>query len=248
MALGSVSFGVTAHEDEGMERIPDLNRENTLGPSRYSVSGDRQGQVTVKDAATVEVIRTFQMDSGVVVRETFLLDGGKTVAASQKDRAVFWDLTTGEEIRRFPQRIYGFAHDESKFFTYETPGSKVCLYSYPDLTFVCQLSQHTGGPEFFRFSPDDRFLVIRFMTGFPSTDKNYPRRNHVTRGFVYTKLFKIQECQEISEFSRLNIMAIGEFSADSRYYEIPEKFITIISPLKKARWRFDLTTYQIQEF
>lgn len=47
MALGSVLPGVTAHEDDGMERIADLNRENTLGPSRYSVSGSRQGQVTV---------------------------------------------------------------------------------------------------------------------------------------------------------------------------------------------------------
>ncbi len=112
-----------------------MNRENTPSVSRYSVSGSREGQVTVKDAASGETIRTFEMDSGVVVRETFLLEGGKTVAASQKDRAVFWDLTTGEEIRRFPQIIYGFADDESKFFTYETPGSKVCLYSYPDLTF-----------------------------------------------------------------------------------------------------------------
>ena len=223
-----------------------MDRENTPSVSPYSVSGDREGQVTVTDTASGETIRTFQMHPGVVVRETFILEGGKTVAASQKDHAVFWDLTTGAEIRRFPQRIYGFTRDESKFFTFASPG-KVCLYTYPDLTFVCQLSEHTDGPESFRFSPDERFLVIRFMTGFPSTDKNYPRRNHVTRGFVYTKLFNIQDCQEISAFSRLKIRAICEFSADSRYYEIPENFITILSPLKKARWRFDLTTYQIEE-
>lgn len=222
-----------------------MNTENTPSVSPYSVSGSREGQVTVKDTASGETIRTFEMDSGVVVRETFLLEGGKTVAASQKDHAVFWDLTTGEEIRRFPQRIYGFTRDESKFFTFASPG-KVCLYTYPDLTFVCQLSENTSGPESFRFSPDEHFLVIRFMTEFPSKDKNYPRRNHVTRGFVSTKLFKIQDCQEITEFSRLDIMAICEFSADSRYYEIPENLITILSPLKKARWRFDLTTYQIQ--
>jgi len=115
MALGSVLPGVTEHEDEGIERIADLNRENTLRSSRYSVSGSRQGQVTVKDAATGEVIRTFQMDDGVVVRETFLLDGGKTVAASQKDHTIFWDLTTGKKNRRFPQRIYGFSPDEKIF-------------------------------------------------------------------------------------------------------------------------------------
>jgi hypothetical protein len=47
MALGSVLPGVTEYQDEGMERIADLNRENTLGPSRYSVSGSRQGRVMV---------------------------------------------------------------------------------------------------------------------------------------------------------------------------------------------------------
>jgi hypothetical protein len=84
------------------------------------------------------------------------------------------------------------------------------------------------------------------MTGFPSIDKKFPSRNHVTRGFVYTKLFKIQDSQEISEFSRLNIRRIGEFSGDYRYYEIPESFITIESPLEKAQGRFDLDRYQIK--
>ncbi len=84
MALGSVLPGVTEHE-EGIERVADLNRGNPVSASRYSVSGDRQGIVTVKDAVSSEVIRTFKMDDGVVVRETFLLDAGKTVAASQKD-------------------------------------------------------------------------------------------------------------------------------------------------------------------
>jgi len=228
-----------------MERIADLNRENTLGPRRYSVSGSRQGEVTVKDAATGEVIRTFQMDFGVVVRETFLLDGGKSVAASQKDHAVFWDLATGREIRRFRQRIYGFSPNEKIFFTYHS--QKVFLYSYPDLTSICLLSDRTAGPESFRFSPDNRFLAIRFITGFPATDKNYPNRNHVTRGLVYTKLFNLQDCQEILEFSRLNIRRLGEFSWDCRYYDIPETFITRVSNFKKSTWRFDLTTYLIQD-
>ena len=106
-ALGHVSEGLSALEDKA---------------NRYSVSGSRSGTVTVTETVSGKVVRTFQMDSGVVVRETFLLDGGKTVAASQKDHAVFWDLETGREIRRFPQRIYGFSPDETKFFTYESPG------------------------------------------------------------------------------------------------------------------------------
>ncbi|MEG4346694.1 hypothetical protein QUB70_25955 [Microcoleus sp. A003_D6] len=79
MALGSVSHKVTAYNQGEMERIAD----NTPSASRYSVSGSRNGIVTVKDAVSSEVIRTFKMDDGVVVRETFLLDGGKTVG-------IFW--------------------------------------------------------------------------------------------------------------------------------------------------------------
>lgn len=96
MALSSVLPGVTAYKEGKMERVAD-NRPST---SRYSVSGSRNGLVTVKEPIFSEVIRTFQMDTGVVVRETFLLDGGKTVAASQKDHTVFWNLETGREISR----------------------------------------------------------------------------------------------------------------------------------------------------
>jgi WD40 repeat protein len=94
-----------------------LNTENTPSVNPYSVSGSREGQVTVTDTISGETIHTFEIDSGVVVRETFILEGGKTVAASQKDHAVFWDLTTGEEIRRFLQIIYGFYRNKIKFFT-----------------------------------------------------------------------------------------------------------------------------------
>jgi hypothetical protein len=117
IALGSILPAVTADSEGKIGKIADLRRENTVSNSRYSVSGDIHGIVTVKDAVSSEVIRTFQMDNGRVVCKTFLLDGGKTVAASQIDHTVFWQLATGREVRRFPQRIYGFSHDETKFFT-----------------------------------------------------------------------------------------------------------------------------------
>jgi hypothetical protein len=64
MALASVSPQVTAHGDRGIEKIADLQKEKTPSASPYSVSGDRQGIVTVKDAVSSEVIRTFKMDGG----------------------------------------------------------------------------------------------------------------------------------------------------------------------------------------
>jgi hypothetical protein len=49
MALGSILPGVTAYSEGKKEKIADLRRENTVSNSRYSVSGDIHGIVTVKN-------------------------------------------------------------------------------------------------------------------------------------------------------------------------------------------------------
>ncbi|MDF5723761.1 MAG: hypothetical protein PUP91_25515 [Rhizonema sp. PD37] len=41
---------------------------NTIQADRYIVSGNRTGQVTVREITSHEVIRTFGMDEGIVVR------------------------------------------------------------------------------------------------------------------------------------------------------------------------------------
>ena len=249
MALGSVLPGVTAYKEGEIERVADLNRGNTVSASRYSVSGDCQGIVTVKNAVSSEVIRTFKMDDGVVVRETFLLNGGKTVAASQKDHTVFWELATGKEVRRFPQRIYGFSHDETKFFTYKFPQGIIFLHSYPSFTLVCKIPKTGGGPVQFRFSPNDRFLNIQFATGYPGSDENYPHGNPTRSSLIYAKLFDIQTCQEIQEFSQLRLGNIGDFSADSTFLSTPQDKIIDLSSREILRtwWRFNLKTYKVEK-
>ena len=249
MALGSVLPGVTAYKEGAIERVADLNRGNTVSASRYSVSGDRHGIVTVKDAVSSEVIRTFKMDDGVVVRETFLLDGGKTVAASQKDHAVFWELATGKEVRRFPQRIYGFSHDETKFFTYQFPQGIIVLHSYPSFTLVCKIPKTGAGPGLFRFSPNDRFLNITFATGYPASDENYPQRDPTRSAVKYARLFDLETCQEIKEFSQLDLLSIGEFSADSIFLVTPEYIYVDVNSdrLVRTLWRFNLKTYKVEK-
>ena len=101
MALSSVLPGITAYKQEEVERVADLRQDSTVSNSRYSVSGDVQGKVTVKDAVSSEVIKTFQMDVQAVIWKTFLLNGGKTIAASQRSHTASGDLETGREIRRF---------------------------------------------------------------------------------------------------------------------------------------------------
>lgn len=245
MALGSISHGVTAYNQGEIEMIAD----NTPSASRYSISGSRNGIVTVKDAVSSEVIRTFQMDAGVVVRETFLLDGDKTVAASQKDHAVFWELATGKEVRRFPQRIYGFSHDETKFFTYKFPQGIIFMHSYPSFTLVCKWKKGAPGPVQFRFSPNDRFLNITFGNGYPPSDENYPLPDRSGGAVNYARLFDIETCQEIKEFYQLNLLSIGEFSADSNFLVTPEYTVVDLNSrlIVRTLWRFNLKTYKVEK-
>lgn len=211
--------------------------------SPYEVQGNRKGQVTVKNAVTQEVIRRFQMKEGVV-REVFLLDKGKTVGASQKDHAVFWDLQTGQEIRRFKERIYGFSHDETKFFTYNQEG--VFLFVYPTMNLTCKLAQGPMvGPEKFLFSPNDQFLVILFASGRPSSDEHYPASEAVLRGIRYTKLFNLKICREIENFSKFDIAQLGEFSNDSRFYDLKNTLVFTNNRYLKGSWRFDLRKNKI---
>jgi WD40 repeat protein len=229
------------------ERVANSPRGN--GATQYQVTGDRSGKVTVKNTTSGEVIRTFQMDEGVVVRETFLLDDGKTVAASQKDHAVFWDLKTGKEIHRIPERIYGFSNDETKFFTYKLPQGIIFLHNYPSFTLVCKIWKGGDGPTQFRFSPNNRFLNIQFVTGYPGSDETYPYGYPTRLSLILAKLFEIQTCQEIKEFSQLRLGNIGEFSADSNFLYTPENIYVDINSQRTARtmWRFNLKTYQVEK-
>ena len=248
MALGSVLPGVTAYNEGKIEKIADLRQEHTVSNGRYSVSGDRHGIVTVKDAVSSEVIRTFKMDAGVVVRETFLLDGGKTVAASQKDHAVFWELATGKEIRRFPQRVYGFSHDETKFFTWQAMDKKhnILLYSYPDMNLMCKLLPYQGlGPETFQFSPNDNFLVVTLYTGVPLSDEDYLNPSIHISGLRLTNLFYLKMCQVIEQYSKLLYGDVAEFSPDSKFYILKGSLI-VNGRRISGPCNFNLSNYQLE--
>ncbi len=210
---------------------------------RLLISGDRKGHVTVKEAVSGHVRYRFQMETGVV-RELYLLDNGNTLVATQKDHTVFWDLATGSEIRRFDQRIYGFSNNETLFFTYNTDG--VFLHAYPSMKGVCQLCKGPMlGPDAHLFSPNDQFLAILFSSGRPSSDSHYPRSNPVFRGNTYSKLFDLLTCQEIQEFSKLDVVRLGEFSSDSTAYDLKEAEISLEGRRLSGAWRFDLTNKNV---
>ena len=249
IALSSVLPGVTADKQGEIEKIADLRQEHTVSNNRYSVSGDRQGKVTVKDAVSSEVIRTFQMDIRAVVWKTFLLSGGKTIAASQRGHTVFWDLETGREIRRFPQRIYGFSHDETKFFTWRLWDGNfhILLYSYPDMSLSCKmLGSPAGGPDTFKFSPNDRFLVVSFHSRVPLSDEDYINPPRYVSSVRLTNIFNLQKCEVIEEFSKLLNGGLGEFSQDSKFYVVDEVSIVINQRIAWVSCNFNLSNYQLE--
>lgn len=248
MALSSILPGVTGYNEGKIEKIADLRQEHTVSNSRYSVSGDRQGKVTVKDAISSEVIRTFQMDIRAVVWKTFLLNGGKTIAASQRGHTVFWDLETGREIRRFPQRIYGFSHDETKFFTWRLWDGNfhILLYSYPDMSLSCKmLGSPAGGPDTFKFSPNDRFLVVSFHSRVPLSDEDYINPPRYVSSVRLTNIFNLQKCEVIEEFSKLLYGGLAEFSSDSKFYILNDP-ISVNGRRISTPCNFNLSTYQLE--
>ncbi|MCC3428465.1 MAG: hypothetical protein JGK24_32775 [Microcoleus sp. PH2017_29_MFU_D_A] len=248
MALGSILSGVTADKQGEVEMVADLRRDNTVSNDRYSVSGDIHGIVTVKDTVSSEVIRTFQMDVRGVVWKTFLLNGGKTIAASQQNRTVFWDLDTGRTIRHFPQRVYGFSHDETKFFTWKLvdKNHNILLYSYPNMNLTCKLLPYQGlGPEKFQFSPNDRFLAVDLYTGVPLSDEEYLDPPMHISGLRLRNLFDLKMCQVIEQYSKLLYGGLAEFSPDSKFYILKES-LSINGRRISAPCNFNLSNYQVE--
>lgn len=248
MALSSILPGVTAYNEVKIEKIADLRQEHKVSNDRYSVSGDRQGKVTVKNAISSEVIRTFQMDIRAVVWKTFILNDGKTIAASQRGHTVFWDLETGREICRFPQRIDGFSHDETKFFTWKLvdKNHNILLYSYPNMSLTCKLLPFQGlGPEKFQFSPNDRFLAVDLYTGVPLSDEDYLNPPMHISGLRLRNLFDLKICQVIEQYSKLLYGGLAEFSPDSKFYILNDP-ISVDGRRISTPCNFNLSTYQLE--
>lgn len=65
----------------------------------------------------------------------------------------------------------------------------------------------------------------------------------------YARLFDIEICQEIKEFSQLDLLSIGEFSADSNFLVAPEYIYVDVNSdrLVRTLWRFNLKTYKVEK-
>jgi WD40 repeat protein len=184
------------------------------------------------------------MDRGVVVREAGSLDGGKTVFASQKDHAVFWDVETGLEKARFGERIYLFSHDEKRFATFSrTPRNEIRIYAYPSMVLQLNLEGAEGkGPSALEFSPDDQYLLVQFNNYYPLSDDNYPIPE-MSKSVYAIRLYDLGSGRVIEEFERGNpvVRIVGVFSEDSRYYYVRDVGAGNRLEVNDSR-RFDLSS------
>ncbi|MBE9117012.1 hypothetical protein IQ249_14000 [Lusitaniella coriacea LEGE 07157] len=225
--------------------------EENASEERYQVIGNRQGKVTVKDARSGEIIRVFQMEEGVIVRETFVLDYDQIIAASQKDKTIFWNLETGQEIARLDQRVHSFSDDRSRFISFGSNG--LLVSSYPELTTICQLSEEpsregTKGLAQPEFSPNNRYLEVNWIFGKPAADEDYPVPGTTGIGGRlpgFRELFDLEVCRAFQGFPQMrNILYPGRFSSDSRYYFIEEAVFFFGDRLAEGTIQFNLKTYE----
>ncbi len=227
------------------ERATTILAAHTIRTLRYSLTGNQEGRVSFGDFQK-QVYTHFQMDADKWVREVFVLDDGKTVGASQADHTVFWDVATGKETGRVAERVYGFSHDGRKFFTRSEDG-KLWLYKYPERKRLRQIETNVGaGMDAFLFSPNDRYLAIKFTFARPEPESTYPRPHRINNNIVSISIYDLDTGANVSSWSPYTFNHnMGVFSPDSRYYDVEDTIITRY--VESGVWRYDLTTRKVNK-
>ena len=224
----------------------------------YEIHGDRQGQVTVRDLVSGEIVRRFQMPEERVIRTTWLLDEGEVAAASQLHQTVFWDMETGEEISRLDYQVYAFSHDGKKLIAFDNQEG-FFLYDYPNLRRTCSIPYaRAGGPLWMRFSPDDRYLATGIQLNRPAGE-SYPIGNRGD-GDIRGRLLDLGSCQIVREVSNLRLLSVERtcFDRNSSYLYIEgaifisdlfdidrDMFLSGVFPRRNLR--LDLDSREIEE-
>jgi Tol biopolymer transport system component len=178
------------------------------------------GRIVVADASGGTVAT---LSAGGVVRATFVLDGGKVLAASRRDQTIFWDLETKQQTKVLPERAYAFAPDGKRFVTF-SPDAKggLALYDYPAMTRLRQLDTtarvHGWGPVAVEFSPDGSYLAVQYQSGYPVNDEAFLHPRSERKSASTIVLYDLSRGGRVPAFDSGAGQFIGEFSSDGRYY------------------------------
>lgn len=238
------------------------------GPSTgpyIRIFGPNRLEVSLKNTSSGEIVRTFEAAPNSEIVRVFVLDEGRTVALSQAspiqtsydyqpqdEFTIFFDVETGQEIARIPQRTYGFSSDESLIVVHKL-GEGSFVYTYPDFKLACQI-QLPGFPIGVVFSENNKFLNVVFSgvePDFYGAISSFP---------PFSYIFDLERCQEIAEFSRLVTNTTVAFDSDSKFAyfrsyclgcslsaEDEENLMNGTLKFDDLIWRFNLLTHQIEK-
>lgn len=247
LAAVSVSQAQTAASAlpaKSAEAPMTIVKANSVTSGNLLLFGTPLGQAVLKNTLT-GTTTVFQADEDKWAREVFLLDGGKTVGASQSDHTVFWNAATGQKIGRIEARVYGFSHDQKLCFAL-TPRGDFQFYAYPSLKIVGAIvSYHERGASRFLFSPDDHYLLVETKNSCPESETTYPKpdNENIFHGRTHTFLYDLTIMKDVAKFSHLMVNGMGVFSADSKSIDMNDAFISSYSILEPdAKWQFNITT------
>ena len=206
---------IAAAQELAAEKPMTIFKAHSVTSGNLTLTGNQQGQAILRNTLTDSTV-TFQADAGKWVREVFLLDGGKTVGASQADHTVFWNVTNSQQIGRIEARVYGFSHNQKLCFA-QTPGGMLQLYAYPSLKLRGRLnSVEQKGADEFLFSPDDHYLMLQITRLRPESEADYPKSHFAFHSYTNVNLYNLIEVREIIQFARFHDFGMETFTPDSR--------------------------------
>lgn len=232
-----------------LSRDQSLNSGNLSLNGKYlKISGSRTGTVSVFSRDSGRLVRTFDMQHGQVVRGLYLLSNETVLVGVQLGQSVFWDLQTGKRTFVLSQMILGFSPDRSKFVSF-APGS---LYIYNTMTksTKCLFPIPTSmGPVNQLFSPDGNHLAVLIGTGWPVSDPVFPAPPSIRKGVRLTKLYNLMNNQENKLFSNYLVSKMGEFSENSKYYEVMNTAILNSNngEYENSDWRLNLESNKLEK-
>jgi hypothetical protein len=231
-----------------------LSRDQSLDSSNVSLSGKhlkitgrRNGTVSVFSRDSGRLMRTLDMQHGHVVRGLHLLSNETVLVGAQLGQSVFWDLDTGKRTFAISQMVVGFSPDRSKFLSF----ANSTLYIYDSLTksTICSFPIPTSmGLADQRFSPDGNHLAVLIGTGWPVSDSVFPAAPDALKRLTISILYDVKNCRENKAFSSYSIYKLGEFSQNSKYYDLTNTVVYSSSKaaFEKANWQFNLESNRLE--
>ena len=228
-------------------------KANSITSGNLTLFGTPFGQAVLKDALT-GTTTVFQADEDKWARAVFLLDGGKTVGASQADHTVFWNAATGQEIGRIEARVYGFSHNQKLCFATTPESGFMQIYAYPSLKLIGSPTIYqVNGVSQFLFSPDDHYLLLETRNTQSQSEEGYPsaKGEGVFHIHMYTMLYDLANMKEVNAFNREQIKRVsardmGTFSTDSKFVNMGDVYVLgelVTSP--DATWQFDIAANKL---